>query len=75
MRRTYRVQLKQELPKTLLQERVAGRAASKQRLDETLRALDEYMRVVPDCDPKPSDWKKQVAAALVSPRERGDPAL
>ena len=72
LRRTYRVKLKQEPPKTLLQEQVAGRAASKQRLDEALRALDEYMLVVPACDPKPADWKKQVAAAVMSPRERGD---
>jgi hypothetical protein len=63
------VQLKQELPKTLLDDHIAVRAASKRRLDETLKALDEYMRVVPNCDPKPSDWKKQVAAAVVSPRD------
>ena len=72
LRQTYRVQLKQELPKTLLQEQIAGRAACKQRLDEKLRALDEYMLVVPNCDPKPSDWKKQVAVALVSPRKCRD---
>ena len=68
LRRTYRVQLKQ-LPKTLLQEKIAVRAACKQRLDEKLRALDECMLVVPNCEPKPSDWKKQVAVALVSPRK------
>jgi hypothetical protein len=69
LRRTYRVQLKQELPKTLLQEKIAVRAACKQRLDEKLRALDECMLVVPNCEPKPSDWKKQVAVALVTPRK------
>ena len=69
LRRTYRVKLKQQLPKTLLQEKIAVRAACKQRLDEKLRALDEYMLVVPNCEPKPSDWKKQLAAALVTPRK------
>lgn len=69
LRRTYRVKLKQQLPKTLLQEKIAARAACKQRLDEKLRALDECMLVVPNCEPKPSDWKKQVAAALVTPRK------
>jgi hypothetical protein len=69
LRRAYRVQLKQAVPKPLLQKAVKGRATSKQGLVEKLRALDESVLVVENCDPKPSDWKKQVAAALVRPSE------
>jgi bifunctional ADP-heptose synthase (sugar kinase/adenylyltransferase) len=58
------------VPQSLLQRAVQDRTTSKQALVEKLRQLDESVLVVEHCDPKPSDWKKQVAAVLVRPSER-----
>jgi hypothetical protein len=49
----------------LLQAAVDDRANKQQTLQETLKACDECMRVVQNCNPKPDDWKVQVAKALV----------
>lgn len=49
----------------LLQAAVDDRANKQQTLQETLKACDQCMRVVQNCNPKPDDWKVQVAKALV----------
>ena len=55
----------QPLATPLLQAAIADRATKMQTLQEAWRTCDEYMRVVPNCNPKPLDWKEQVAAALI----------
>ena len=55
----------QPLATPLLQAAIADRATKMQTLQEAWRLCDEYMRVVPKCNPKPLDWKEQVAAALM----------
>ena len=66
--RTYRLQ-HQDVPETLLKKVVEDRTISLKRLKENLRALEEYILFVEGCDPKPNDWAKQVAVALVWPEQ------
>jgi hypothetical protein len=70
LRQTCRVQ-RQEVQTTLLQKVVEDRAACLKWLKDNLEALDDYILVVQRCDLKLSDWKKQLARAVVWPKGFG----
>ena len=63
------MQIKQKVPEEELQKVRYDRDASKKNLEDQLNALDECVRTFESSNcPKPADWKRQVAIALVWPR-------
>lgn len=53
------------MPKEELRKVVEDRATCLKNFKDQRNALAECLRMIEICDPKPSDWKKQVATALM----------